>query len=89
VNGLATITILFTKVTRWFDQGIVDGLVNGVASATSYISRTVRYLQSGYVQNYYMLISVTVLAYLFFEGKTTLLNINDIVHQVIKAFNVR
>jgi hypothetical protein len=32
---------------------------------------------------------VTVLAYLFFEGKTTLLNINDIVHQVIKAFNVR
>lgn len=89
VNGVATITVLFTKVTRWFDQGVVDGLVNGVASAVNWISRTVRYLQSGYVQNYYMLISVTVLVYLFLEGKTTLLNISDIFHQFIKAFTLK
>jgi len=86
VNGIATLTVLFTKVTRWFDQGIIDGMVNGVAAVVNYISRALKYMQSGYVQNYYMLISLSVIIYLLIQGRSSLLNFQVVFEQVMRAF---
>lgn len=39
-------TILLTRILRWFDENIVDGIVNGFATVTTYVSRI-----SGWVDN--------------------------------------
>ena len=47
--------VLFNLVARpaaWFDKHIVDGLMNGLASFTGWISEKIKGLQSGKVQNY-------------------------------------
>jgi NADH-quinone oxidoreductase subunit L len=47
--------IIFNGIGRpaaWFDKNIVDGFMNGLASATSKISGLIKGLQSGKVQNY-------------------------------------
>ncbi|MFH1514961.1 MAG: NADH-quinone oxidoreductase subunit L [bacterium] len=87
VNGIASITVFFTRITRWFDQGIIDGIVNGVASVTMSISRALKYMQSGYVQNYYMLIVVCVLGYMIIQGRATLFKLSEVWDMVMKQFN--
>jgi len=47
--------IIFNGIGRpaaWFDKNIVDGFMNGLASATSKTSGLIKGLQSGKVQNY-------------------------------------
>ena len=39
-------------LSRWFDRRVVDGAVNGVATATSSGGRGLRRIQTGRVQNY-------------------------------------
>jgi NADH-quinone oxidoreductase subunit L len=82
VNGVATVTVLFTRVTRWFDQGIVDGLVNGVAAFVDACSRGIRYMQSGYVQNYYMLVVVSILVYMLIFERASIFNVVKVFNQV-------
>ncbi|MEM6630424.1 MAG: NADH-quinone oxidoreductase subunit L, partial [Bacteroidota bacterium] len=56
-------------IILWFDQNIVDGVVNGVASTTQSIGAVFRRLQTGLVQNYALVVSfgvVLILAYLLF-----------------------
>jgi len=53
----------------WFDQNIVDGVVNGVANTVNSIGNVFRKMQSGLVQNYALVVSlgvVLILAYLIF-----------------------
>jgi len=48
-------TIIFNGIGRpaaWFDKNIVDGFMNGLASATAKTSGLIKGLQSGKVQNY-------------------------------------
>ena len=57
------------NIVLWFDQNIVDGVVNGVASTTQSIGAVFRRLQTGLVQNYALVVSfgvVLILAYLLF-----------------------
>ena len=57
------------NIVLWFDQNIVDGVVNGVANTTQSIGAVFRRLQTGLVQNYALVVSfgvVLILAYLLF-----------------------
>lgn len=51
-------------IVLWFDQNIVDGLVNGAGSVTTSIGEVFRRLQSGLVSNYLLLVSIGVLSIL-------------------------
>ena len=62
--------IIFNLIGRpaaWIDRNIVDGLMNGLASATAGISATIKGVQSGKVQDYawFFFIGIAGLAVLF------------------------
>lgn len=52
VNAAGRFGILWGKSQRWFDETFVDGAVNGVGWLTRGFGGTVRYLQTGSLQNY-------------------------------------
>ncbi|KPJ61717.1 MAG: hypothetical protein AMJ46_00775 [Latescibacteria bacterium DG_63] len=58
VNGSARMTIVWSRAKRWVDVYIVDGAVNGVAFLTQLAGSVVRRTQSGYVQQYALMILV-------------------------------
>ena len=58
--------IIFNLIARpaaWIDKHIVDGMINGIAAFTAWISRSIKGIQSGKVQDY---------ALYFFGGVLTL-----------------
>lgn len=64
-------TVTFSEVmSEWFDLGIIDGLVNGVAAFFGWVAGWLRRVQTGLVQNYAVLMGVgivLVLASLFYR----------------------
>lgn len=50
-----------TNLVLWFDQNIVDGIVNGTADLISSIGDVFKRLQTGLVSNYLLLLSVGVI----------------------------
>ena len=58
---------LVAKPAAWFDKHIVDGLINGLATITLWISEKIKRFQSGKVQEYamYFLVGVIGLIILF------------------------
>ena len=61
VNGAATVTIWISTIKAWIDKYIVDGLVNLTASTVGAIGIVLRRLQSGFIQNYILLIFTSVI----------------------------
>jgi NADH-quinone oxidoreductase subunit L len=49
-----------------FDQGVVDGAVNGVAAAVAFFGRSLRRVQTGFVRNYALALFTGGTAVLFF-----------------------
>jgi NADH-quinone oxidoreductase subunit L len=65
VNFVGRTTAAFGRLTyRYFDQDVVDGAVNGIAAETGEAGGLLRYVQSGRIQRYALLLfaSVGVLA---------------------------
>jgi NADH-quinone oxidoreductase subunit L len=57
------------NIILWFDQNIIDGLVNGTANVVSSVGEVFRRLQTGLVSNYVLMVSIgviVVLTYLIF-----------------------
>ncbi|MEW5701652.1 MAG: NADH-quinone oxidoreductase subunit L [Candidatus Zixiibacteriota bacterium] len=52
VNGFGDLGVLWGRVNKWFDDTFVDGAVNGIGWLTRGFGATIRYLQTGRVQNY-------------------------------------
>jgi NADH-quinone oxidoreductase subunit L len=55
---------------RWFDQNVIDGIVNGTASVTAYFGRGLGHLQTGRIPSYALavfigLLCVAVLSFIF------------------------
>jgi NADH-quinone oxidoreductase subunit L len=65
VNGSAWVTVKSAVASGWGDRWIVDGLVRFVGAFVRTFSWPVRLIQTGYVQNYAMLM---LLGVLFFIG---------------------
>jgi NADH:ubiquinone oxidoreductase subunit 5 (subunit L)/multisubunit Na+/H+ antiporter MnhA subunit len=83
VNLVANVTVMITRIARWFDQGIIDGLVNGVAWFVDQCSRGIKYMQSGYIQNYYMAIALCILGYILIESRDTIFHVGSILKLVL------
>lgn len=63
VNGSATITRLLSNSSGWSDLRIVDGIVNGIAALTQFLGASMRRVETGRIQHYF----------LFFLGGTLVL----------------
>jgi NADH-quinone oxidoreductase subunit L len=61
VNGSAALTRLSSRVSMWWDTWIVDGLVNVAGGLVRLTSYPVRFLQTGRLQSYALVIVVGVL----------------------------
>jgi len=64
VNAVGWLTYQFAKLSGWWDNNVVDGMVNGAAGMVKFFSDMIKPIQSGYVQNYMMVVIVFVLFYL-------------------------
>jgi NADH-quinone oxidoreductase subunit L len=62
VNGAAILTRGLARVTAWLDRNVVDGAVNAVGGVTGSSGGLLKYLQSGNVQWYAVVLFVGVLA---------------------------
>ena len=56
VNLTGTITVAISTTKAWIDKYIVDGAVNLTASSVNALGLILRRLQSGFIQNYILLI---------------------------------
>jgi NADH-quinone oxidoreductase subunit L len=59
--GVRAVTGLLAPATYWFDQRVIDGIVNGVALGTRRAARGLRLVQSGQAQWYAAAVFVGVL----------------------------
>ncbi len=67
VNGTGLITLFTSSIHQWFDKYIVDGIVNLVGQLTQFFSSIVRRLQTGYIQNYLLIVFVGLLVLIYIE----------------------
>ncbi len=67
VNGVASVTVVFSGVISWFDRNVIDGAVNGAAHLAGFTGGILRYIQSGNVQRYaaFLFAGVVILAIVF------------------------
>jgi NADH-quinone oxidoreductase subunit L len=66
---VASSTIYFSKIGRWFDIHIIDGVANGIADAGKVVSSVSRRIQTGVVEEYvfaYTVGIVLLILFLFF-----------------------
>jgi len=66
VNGTAWLTRFKSSMSIWFDQNIVDGLVNAVGFVIQTAGAVTRKIQTGYVQNYGLLMATGIFVILCF-----------------------
>ena len=71
VNGTGHATLLLSRVKQWIDTYIVDGTVNFMGTLVYFLNSIVKRVQTGFVQNYLLIVFLCVLAFLFFELKTS------------------
>ena len=69
VNGTGRNTLFLSEIKNWIDKYIVDGAVNFMGTAVYFMNSIVKRVQTGLVQNYLLIVFVSVLAFLFFELK--------------------
>jgi NADH-quinone oxidoreductase subunit L len=67
VNGAARFTLLWARISYWFDAKIVDGLVNLVAWLLQQLSGGFRKVQTGRVQNYAFVMFLGFLMFAFWK----------------------
>ena len=60
VNGVATLTRMWSTITMFVDKWVVDGIVNIVGYGVKFTSYPVRMFQTGLVQNYALLFLIGV-----------------------------
>jgi NADH:ubiquinone oxidoreductase subunit 5 (subunit L)/multisubunit Na+/H+ antiporter MnhA subunit len=64
VNGTAWLTVLWSKFKGWFDLAVVDGAVNFTGWVTQGFGKISRRVQTGYVQEYLIVLACGVAAIL-------------------------
>ena len=62
VNGAAIVTRGLSRIIAWFDRSVIDGFVNAAGGVTGTSGGLLKYLQSGNVQWYAVLLFVGVIA---------------------------
>lgn len=67
VNGIAWLTVWLSILYGWFDKWVIDGLVNVIGLIPKVTGRTLRFVQTGVLQNYVLVafLGVLVMAWLY------------------------
>jgi len=60
VNLIGKLTERLSHVSRLFDTYVIDGIVNGVGRVTSAVGEELRFIQTGRVQNYMVIVVISV-----------------------------
>jgi NADH-quinone oxidoreductase subunit L len=66
VNGAGWTTRMSAELSRLWDTWIIDGLVNVLAFGIKFLSYPAKFVQTGVVQNYALLITVGVLIFMLY-----------------------
>ena len=69
VNGTGHVTMVISRVKQWFDATIVDGTVNFMGTAVYFLNSITKRVQTGFVQNYLLIVFLVVIAFLILELK--------------------
>ncbi len=69
VNATGLGTLKGSDIQNWIDKYIVDGTVNFVGAVTQFFSSIIRRIQTGFVQNYLLIVFLGVLILVWFELK--------------------
>jgi len=69
VNGTGYATLFVSRVKNWIDKYIVDGAVNFMGTLAYFLNGITKRLQTGFIQNYLLIVVLCVLALLIFELK--------------------
>ncbi len=65
VNEVGIGTVWTSNVKNWIDRYIVDGAVNFVGTFTRVISAILRFIQTGFIQNYLFILVLGILAIVY------------------------
>jgi NADH-quinone oxidoreductase subunit L len=60
VNIIGKITERWSYVSSLFDTYVIDGIVNGVGRVTSAVGQELRFIQTGRVQNYLVIVVISI-----------------------------
>jgi len=66
VNGAGWTTRMSGELSRLWDTWVIDGLVNVLAFVVKFMSYPAKFVQTGVVQNYALLITVGVLIFMLY-----------------------
>ena len=66
VNGTGVATRTTSRISGWIDKYLVDGTVNFIAKFAQVFSAIVRLFQTGFIQNYLLILFATVVVILYF-----------------------
>jgi NADH-quinone oxidoreductase subunit L len=66
VNGVGLLTRVISRISMWWDKWIVDGLVNVAAQAVRAFSYPVRFIQTGLVSGYALMIVAGLIGLLWY-----------------------
>ena len=69
VNNAGRATMFLSTIKNWIDKYIVDGAVNFMGTLVYFLNSITKRFQTGFIQNYLLIIFLCVLAFLFFELK--------------------
>ncbi|MFX1513327.1 MAG: hypothetical protein ACFFCQ_12135, partial [Promethearchaeota archaeon] len=63
VNAFGRGTVILCTASRWFDDHIIDGVINGIAQVTMFCGRYLRRIHTGLIENYanYALLGLLIL----------------------------
>jgi len=71
VNNTGRATMFLSEIKNWIDKYIVDGAVNFMGTAVYFLNSITKRIQTGFIQNYLLIVFLSVLAFLVFELKLT------------------
>jgi NADH-quinone oxidoreductase subunit L len=69
VNNTGHATVFISRVKQWIDTYIVDGTVNFMGTAVYFLNSITKRVQTGFVQNYLLIVFLVVIAFLIWELK--------------------
>ncbi len=64
MDGFGWLASLWSKIQSWIDDHVVDGAVDGTGWSAMSLGALARRVQSGFVQNYLLVITMALVAML-------------------------
>ena len=67
IHSLSNLVLNISKLFAWIDRYVIDGLVNSLGLFVSLLGASLRRLQSGKLQHYYIWMLLLFLTFMIFK----------------------